>query len=99
MVVLGSGHSIIRSARLRIEGGISIPNAFAVLRLTDNSNLEGRVTSEPVSEMGFFGGPGNYGPIPRRLWDGVGSVRAPFRPGSAGILVFVTRLGSPAISF
>ena len=41
----------------------------------------------------------NYGPIPRRLWDGVGSVRAPFRPGSAGILVFVTRLGSPAISF
>jgi hypothetical protein len=42
---------------------------------------------------------GNYDPIPRRLWDGVGSVRAPFRPGSAGILVFVTRLGSPAISF
>src|SRR6516225_6269574 len=46
-----------------------------------------------------FRGPGNYGPIPRRLWDGVGSVRAPFRPGSAGILVFVPRLGSPAISF
>ena len=32
-----------------------------------DSPLEGRVRSEPVSEMGFFG-PGNYGSIPRRLW-------------------------------
>ena len=32
-----------------------------------DSPLEGRVTSEPVSEVGFSG-PRNYGPIPRRLW-------------------------------
>jgi len=32
-----------------------------------DSSLEGRVRSEPVSEMGFLG-PGIYGSIPRRLW-------------------------------
>jgi hypothetical protein len=32
-----------------------------------DSLLEGRVTSEPVSEVGFSGAKGNYGPIPRRL--------------------------------
>src|SRR6516165_8754888 len=33
-----------------------------------DSLLEGRVTSEPVSESWDFPGPGNYGPILRRLW-------------------------------
>ena len=46
MAVLGSSHSIILSASPRIEGGISIPNAFAVLRLTDNSNLVGCATGK-----------------------------------------------------
>jgi hypothetical protein len=35
-------------------------------RFATDSPLEGRVTSEPVSEMGFSWA--NYGPIPRRLW-------------------------------
>ena len=44
--------------------------AIALLRNRKfvDSLLEGRVTSEPVSESWDFPGPGNYGPILRRLW-------------------------------
>ena len=40
--------------------------------------MEGRVTSEPVSEMGFRG-PGKLPSDSKMFMDGVGSIRAPFR--------------------
>ena len=40
----GHLYSITSSARARSEGGISIPNAFAVLRLMTSSNLVGCTT-------------------------------------------------------
>jgi len=43
-LVLGDRHSIVSSARIKIESGTSIPSAVAVLPLTTNSNFVGRMT-------------------------------------------------------
>jgi hypothetical protein len=46
-----------------------------------------------------FRGPGELRSDSNTFMDDVGSLGAPFRGGSAGIVVFVPRLGSPAMSF
>ena len=41
--------------------------AFTQIEFAMDSPLVGGVSSEPVSELGFSG-PGDSGPIPKRLW-------------------------------
>src|SRR6516225_3240893 len=88
--------------RLRHRGtpSIDVSDEIAILAARPIASLPWRGESRANQSLKWgFSGDRGYRRIPRRLWDGVGSVRAPFRPGSAGILVFVPRLGSPAISF
>src|SRR6516164_7222427 len=75
--------------RLRHRGtpSIDVSDEIAILAarpIASLSLLEGRVTSEPVSEMGFSGA-GELQSDSKTFMDDVGSVRAPFRPESAGI--------------
>ena len=58
----------------------SAPTMIEEVRFAADSALEGRVTSEPVSETGFSG-PRNYGLIPRRFVEDIESIRASYRAG------------------
>ena len=41
-----AGYSITSSARIRNDGGMEMPSAFAVLRFRISSNLVGRITGK-----------------------------------------------------
>ena len=81
---------------LKIEGVVD-GGVDAEKTLGADSLVEGRVTSEPVSEVGFFG-PGELRPDSKPFMDDTGSVRAPFRARISRNFGFVPRPTSPAIS-
>ena len=62
-----------------------------------DSPLEGRVTSEPVSEVGFSGA-GELRPDSKTFMDDTGSVKAPFRAQISRNFGFVPRPTSLVMS-